>query len=295
MNTELTERFPPPRRILPIALVAACLTALAAGPIGAQDSGIGDPQGRQAEGEPQGRERTEAVGRAMPGSRTEPEKAMMYDDASAMVAEGAAAPEGSMEQALGEGRAQLPVEETLGPAFDAGADQVPREELELSALTGAPAEPFLVLVLRITRDGESEILSATEMVGEPPASDQALSDFVFEVTDGSELLGVQALPGDPFEGHSFGGGPGSPEGHHFIELDEATVTVRVPKRSLDSVLDRVSLNLYRLEAGPEVEAFSPSVMRSLQRDQRLQLVTSISGAEIGDFVREKGTRLDVQQ
>lgn len=294
----LNKRLITPNRMKSTTSIAACLLMLAAGPSVAQDSGLGEPQGRESTGEQgQGREEKAepAGGQAMPDSRIEPGKAMRFEGTEAALLKDAGETEGPMESALGEGFEQPPVELTLGEGFDSGADQEPRAELDPSALAAASAEPFLVLVLRITRDGESEILSATEMVGAPQFSDQALSDFVFEIIDGDETLGTQALPGDPFEAHSFGGGPGSPEGHHFERLDETTVTVRVPKRSLDSALDGLSLNLYQLKAGPEVKAFSPSALQDLKRDRRLRLVTSISGAEIGAYVREKGTRVDEQQ
>ena len=150
----------------------------------------------------------------MPSSRIEPGKAMSlatsFEGAEAAMDEDAA--ENPMESSLGEGLEQPSVELTLGEGFGSAADQVPRAEVNPSALAATSTEPFLTLVLRITRGGESEVLSATEMVGAPQYSDQALSDFVFEMTDGDETLGTQALPGDPFEAHSFGGGPGSPEG-----------------------------------------------------------------------------------
>ncbi len=295
MNFVPTTRLKTGARASLISLIALGLLALAVGLLSAQDSGAGKPQGEHSkDGKSQGKELVQEItGQAMPGSGSEPE--VRGDDYQ----EREAATESPMERAAAstseEVDDQMPVEQVLGAGQESGADQVPREDFDDSQELFAEAtsgEPYLTLLLRISKDGQSEVLSATEIVGVPGESDQALSDFVFAVSDDGAVLGTQALPGNPFEGHSFGGSADSTEGHHFIELDEATVSVRVPNRSLDSELGSLKLDLYQLRSGPEVESFSASALENLRSERRLELVTSVSGVEIARYVREKGVRVD---
>jgi len=158
---------------------------------------------------------------------------------------------------------------------------------------GRPAEPkpagsTLKLVLRMRRNGESQVLSATELAGQAPAASDPAGDFLYEVTEGDQTLTVRALP-DPFEGHSYGGP--IPE-HFFIRLEEATIVVDIPMRSLESPLERLNLRLYRLQAGPQVERLDAATVDRLKQEKRLQVLTEIPGARLASEIRKKASRVE---
>ena len=69
------------------------------------------------------------------------------------------------------------------------------------------AKKYLTVVLLVRVDGTSQVLSATEVEGEPVVSNEVLGDFAYKVADGTTMLATRSLPGDIFEAHSFGGPP----------------------------------------------------------------------------------------
>ncbi|MEE8525261.1 MAG: hypothetical protein V3T72_15100 [Thermoanaerobaculia bacterium] len=265
------------------ALLAGLLVAGL--PVAAQESGGGEPQGFESQGSESQRQplREEPRGRQMPGS-----KALSYADAAPAEQTGGGGMEDLLLRTAPERAAQPPVAETLDLGGPGPID--PRQRLRVAELQ----ETFLTVVLRITGDGTSEVLSATEMQGPAPLSTEVLSDFAYEVADGGELLAAQSLSGDPFEAHSFGSGPGDPPEHFFERLEETTVVIRVPGRSLDSELGDLSIRMLRLGAGPPLEAMTTAAVSDLASADRLETLAEVAGAELARQIRDKGTRLPLQ-
>src|SRR6185503_11222638 len=107
---------------------------------------------------------------------------------------------------------------------------VARGGTQQGAVRQAPASgSHLRLVLRVTAEGASEVVSATELPGEARLSEEPKGDLVYEVADGAETLAVEALP-ELFEAHSFGGPEDDTRGHAFHPQKEATIVVTVPQR-----------------------------------------------------------------
>ncbi|MBN1210160.1 MAG: hypothetical protein JXB05_35235 [Myxococcaceae bacterium] len=155
----------------------------------------------------------------------------------------------------------------------------------------APASgSHLRLVLRVTADGASELVSATELPGEARLSDEPKGDLVYEVADGGQTLAVEALP-ELFEAHSFGGPEDELRGHAFHTQKEATIVVTVPERSLQSSLDRLSVRLYRITSGPATEEINPATLDKLKGERRLQPLVETRDGTLGRQIRERGFKL----
>lgn len=259
----------------------------------AQSSGMGEPQGRESVGDQmQGPDvNSPSNAASMPGSLADPAQRRANSGTGQSAGdEKAGSGAGPMQSALRERTIQPPVEQTYRSGFDGATSQQQTDLQGLQQAAPGSRDAFLVLVLTLNKDGGSSVLSATEMQGIAPDNSVALGDYFFDITDEGNRLGIESLATDPFEGHSFGGGPGDPNEHHFIELSEATVTVRVPKRSLDSPLQGLELNLFKLQPGPEVKTLDSATVERLQSNQRLQAVLSVSGDQIRDAARESGVR-----
>lgn len=146
----------------------------------------------------------------------------------------------------------------------------------------------LKLVLRLKKDGATEVVSATELPGGVPVSEALSSDFVYELALGGEPLSVESLTGDPFEYHSFGNPVDTEKGHYLGRADEATIVVEAPDVPSDGALDRLSFSLFKLEKGPAPAKIDATVLQQLQREQRLAPVTRITGQELAPKIRELG-------
>ena len=262
---------------------ATCVLGLAV-PVSAnaQESGGPQGQGRNSQGEEDQRSLvTQPVtGAAMPGSQK-------LEDAADRPLPGR--PLTRMEQLIKTPppvrRGQLPPLSqvtTAQPTLGGGQTHAVRPP--------RPAKSFLKIVLRVKSDGSSEVLSATEMAGEPPVSEEPLGDYVYEVADGDETLAAEALS-DPFAAHSFGGPEDEKEGHHEIRSTEATIVVTVPGRSLTSPLDKLSVRLYKVKPGVVLERVNSATVRKLKADNRLDAVVTSPAAKLAPEIRRRGVRL----
>lgn len=240
-------------------------------------------QGTQAVGQPQPNPRaTTRAGVPMPGSQLEPGAAAVQPQP--VLIDGKLK---TMEQALKNPERpsdeQPPVWRVRAAASAGGTQRNPVK-------AAAPSASHLVLVLRVTPEGGSELVSASELPGEARLSDQPKGDLIYEVTDSAETLAAEAIP-DPFEGHSFGGPEDSAAGHHFHELKDSTLVVTVPNRSLRSALDRLEVRLFRLTAGPAVEKVSAATVGKLKAERRLQAVVEARSDKLGPQIRQKGRQV----
>jgi hypothetical protein len=169
------------------------------------------------------------------------------------------------------------------PAARGGTQQDPVKQ--------APASgSHLRVVLRVTTEGAAEVVSATELPGEAKLTEEPKGDLVYEVSDGNQTLATEALP-ELFEAHSFGGPRDDAQGHSFHAQKEATLVVTVPRRNLQSNLDRLSVRLYRLTAGPAPEDINPATLAKLKAERRLQTVAEAQGEKLGQQMRARGSKL----
>lgn len=250
-----------------------------------------------------GTPKLDATGEAMPGSQAEPGKAgrALETPAAGKITVPSRVPPAAKLQVPPEGMAKVLAQ----PPVAARGDLPPVEQLKSAAVSAvatqaeprlarlpASGESYLAVVMRIRANGTSEVVSATEIPGPAPLSDEPKGDYLYEVRLGDRTLAVEALP-DPFEAHSFGGPPGTPQAlHHFERLDEATVVVKVPKARLESPLVNLSIELFKLESGAPLEKVNPEVLRELKQDRRLRSLAVAPAQKLAPQIRAKGITLE---
>lgn len=157
----------------------------------------------------------------------------------------------------------------------------------------APEGKHLHVVLRVTEGGGSEVVSALEVPGPALLTEEPAGDFIYEVSEDTKTIVAQALP-DPFEMRSFSF-PGSPQGHHFSRAKEVTIVVKVPQRTLDSPLEKLSVKLLRVKPGGEpVGRINAETLGRLKQANRLQTIVTVPAAKLAPGIRQKALRVPVQ-
>lgn len=156
----------------------------------------------------------------------------------------------------------------------------------------APEGKHLHVVLKVTEGGVSEVVSALEVPGPAPLTEEPTGDFIYEVSEDAKTVVAQALP-DPFETRSFSL-PGSPQGHHYSRAKEATIVVKVPQKNLDSPLDKLSVKLLRVKPGEPVERINAETLLKLKQANRLQTIVAVPAAKLAPGIRQKAQRVPVQ-
>jgi hypothetical protein len=239
-------------------------------------------QGVHTEGQPQPSPLSPARVGTMPGANNRP---------------GTAAAQAQPVQDGGKGQK---MEDALESPRPVAGELPPRRQVQAPVARGgtqqgpvreAPASgSHLRLVLRVTSEGGSELVSATELPGEGRLSDEPKGDLVYEVADGNQTLAVEALP-ELFEAHSFGGPEDEAQGHAFHPQKEATLVVTVPKRNLQSSLERLSVRLYRITSGPAAEEINPATLEKLKAERRLKPLVETRGETLGRQIRERGFKV----
>lgn len=238
-------------------------------------------QGVQTEGQPQPSAKSEPRVGTMPGARSQPGTAAAR--AQPVLIGGKVQ---SMEESL---KSPGPVSGELPPRRQVQAP-VARGGTQQDPVRQAPASgSHLRVVLRVTAEGGAEVVSATELPGEARFSEEPKGDLVYEVSDGNQTLAAEAMP-DVFEAHSFGGPQDDAHGHAFHPQKEATIVVSVPQRGLQSNLDRLSVRLYRITAGPATEEINPDTVARLKAERRLQPMVETRGEALGRQIRERGIK-----
>jgi hypothetical protein len=148
------------------------------------------------------------------------------------------------------------------------------------------SETHLHLVIQISDGGAAEVLSATELRGEAVIPDAPAGDFVYEVTANQTSLAVSAIA-DPFELRSFPR-PGT-QGHQVERAKTATISVKVPKMSLNAVvLDQLAVRLYKMRLDAPLERMNLSVFEQLKREYRLELRSE--GVALGAAIRQRAVK-----
>ena len=262
----------------------ACALALAGGVTArAQDeSGAAQGQGRNAEDEDQKNPVASPATRAgrMPGSEKLQDAPLGAEPRRPLT---------RMEQILKAPPAVVRGE--LAPIPQVSAAQ-PAGGGGQSGLKPTPksTKSFLKLVLKVKADGTSELLSATEMAGEPPLSEEMIGDYVYEVADGDQTLSTEALP-DPFASHSFGGPQDEKDGHFELRSAEATIVVTVPGRSLASPMNKLSVRLYKLKPGSVPGRLNPSALKQLKAASQLEpAVVTVAPQKLAAEIRRVGVK-----
>ena len=169
------------------------------------------------------------------------------------------------------------------PAQGAGAQQ-PRPAA-IAAAAAPPSGSYLHLVLRVSKHGAAEVLSVTEIAGEPLMSDEVIGGFVYRVELGGETVSAQSLP-DPFALRSFPGPEGTPEGHHFGRAEVASVVVKVPKaEAVKRDPDELTVTLFRLKPEASRETLEGGV-QGLVLAREAELVSKLDARILAPAIRK---------
>ncbi|MDY7232733.1 hypothetical protein [Hyalangium rubrum] len=239
-------------------------------------------QGVHTQGQPQPSPRSEARAGTMPGANLQPGTVKLQ--AQPMLVGGKVR---TMEEALkspGQVAGELPPRRQVQASLARGGTQ--QDPVRQAPASGS----HLRVVLRVTADGESEVVSATELPGEAKLSEEPKGDLVYEVSDGTQTLAVEALP-ELFEAHSFGGPEDDLRGHAFHVQKEATIVVTVPQRNLRSNLERLNVRLYRITSGPATEEINPATLEKLKAGRHLQPLVESRGGAFGRQIQERSFKV----
>lgn len=154
-----------------------------------------------------------------------------------------------------------------------------------------PGESYLHIVLSVMKDGNTELINATEISGKAIMSEEVLGDFVYEVASDKEILAVQSL-NDPFERRSFSQPEVTPrQGHHFHRTRSASIIVKIPKMNLENkILDKMSIKLYKIKPDKPIKKMNPLVFMKLKNEKRLQMQGKISGPKLSNQIKQKGRK-----
>jgi len=164
---------------------------------------------------------------------------------------------------------------------------------ERKTTDAAPAETHLQLLVRLTAGGGAEVVSAKEAPGPAPDSSGFAGQWLYAVFSGQDPIATRGIP-DPFEMRSFAPPEGSPlegKGHHIEQAKTALIPVAVPAISLSSPeIEKLSLQFYKIKAGPPVFHVDPELFQKLKQEERLQLQNRVPAASLGRQIRLKSTK-----
>lgn len=278
-----SETVVPMRRATQCMLLAIIVGTVWAPLLNAEEMGSSKGKGRMSRGtESQKNSITtkEQDKTPMPGSDRSP----TTSEAESPVVESRSMEEMMKADSSGGPTEQLPIAEVNKPSMTEtrGGQIDPRPPAVARSMTS-----HLKLVLRVMDGGGAEVVSASEVQGDAAISDEPKSDFFYEVTDGKKSLAVEALPGDPFMAHGFGGPEGTPEGHFFERQKSAEIVVNVPGRNLGSALEKLNVQLYRLKPGVPTNKINLATVADLKKKDRLRSLAQARGAILAPQIRER--------
>jgi hypothetical protein len=153
-----------------------------------------------------------------------------------------------------------------------------------------PAATHLHLVLRVSEKGSAEVVSAAEVPGAAVLPDAVTGDYLWLASRDGRTLAAGSVP-DPFASRGYAP-PGSPSEEHG-RMEAASIVVRVPGVGLDTPLDSLALELYRLSPAPDGSAMpriDAGTVERLRKEGRLEQIARVSGAELASQIRRVGRK-----
>jgi hypothetical protein len=182
----------------------------------------------------------------------------------------------------------------LARAEDPARGKGPQEKKKTEV---APAGTHLQLLVRLNAGGGAEVVSAKEVPGPAPDTNGFAGQWLYAVFSGDKAVAIRGIP-DPFEMRSFAPPPDSPiagQGHHVEQAKTALVPVAVPAVGLSSpAIEKLSLQFYKIKAGPPVFHVDPELFQKLKQEDRLELQNRVPAASLGRQIRLKATKSQPQ-
>jgi hypothetical protein len=142
-------------------------------------------------------------------------------------------------------------------------------------------------MIKVKRDGPSEIIKADEVQGRMILHTEATSDFIYELRRDSATLAAEFLPEDPFVVRGFAD-PNDNRGEYVTLADSAIITVKLPKAALtDASNNRINLHLYKLQANTVIDRLDLQTLNRLKSQRRLTLQLSVPSGRLGPAIRQQ--------
>src|SRR5215213_8993373 len=157
--------------------------------------------------------------------------------------------------------------------------------------TGPPdAARSLHLVLRVSEKGATEVTSAAEVPGAAILPDAVTGDYLWLVSRDGRAFVAGSSP-DPFATRGYAP-PGSPSEQQNRQ-ESGSIVVRVPGLGLDSALESLAIDLYRLRPAPDgsgISQVNPETVERLRKEGRLERLAGLSGADFAAQIRRVGRK-----
>jgi IgA peptidase M64 len=158
---------------------------------------------------------------------------------------------------------QLSLSSNQAPSFGIAAVQNPAN----LRTTGG----YLHLVVRVTTDGETEVLKATEVQGVPVLRETPASQFVYEFSTTEKPLVAESLTEDPFVERSISD-PANSLGHHFARTKSTTIIIKVPNITLSQLRETTPrLRLYQIEPNAKFATINATNIQVLTSQRQLRM------------------------
>jgi hypothetical protein len=155
-------------------------------------------------------------------------------------------------------------------------------------------QAYLNLAMKVKEDGGSLLLKMGEDSGADIGRNESSSNFVFEVTRGSQTVGAGVLPEDPFVVRGFADRNNN-QGEMRSRSKSATIVVKVPGLDLsEATTDNVGLRFYKVRLGGPINSDTTKIdVTTLNRLKEQGLVDKkfeISAGKMKKAALEMGVR-----
>jgi len=158
----------------------------------------------------------------------------------------------------------------------------------------APVDTHLHVVLRVTPNGEAEVVKAAELPGPAVFSDAPIGNYAYEVSKDGKTLAVESLI-DPFQMRSFPPQGADDQGHHFERAASALVVVKVPHARLaDADLGHIQVVLHRLRPEVKTETMNPAELTRVKDEGQVEAQWNLAAGQLAAEIRAKGRKVETQ-
>jgi IgA Peptidase M64 len=176
---------------------------------------------------------------------------------------------------------------------------LPEASASTVALGAAPPQSgsggtYLNMVIRIGKNQKVAVLKATELQGNPIASQQGSPSYFLAFNKDSEPSYADFLPENPYLVRGFADPKHPEKGENISFATTATIIVNVPKTDIASATQNLGFQLYSANPGTVnvVPSESNEELRSLLQKPGVKMELNISPSDLGVAVNSKAVKVD---
>lgn len=170
------------------------------------------------------------------------------------------------------------------------SDQKPKKDIRFNrqvSKSKPTKQSYIHLVLEVDKSGNTKVLSATEVPGSLQQSDDALGDFIYQVSASGQTLSTKAIT-DPFEMRSFPTQDHDEVGHHFVQAKKARLIVKVPRADfIKKNIKSLNIQMFKLKPGKSIQTLDFKVFEKLQSEKRLEKLFEITPKVLSPQINQK--------